>query len=346
MPEQKSTILITGGAGFIGSTLVRQWLAEEQSSIVNLDKLTYAGHRLSLAEVLDDPRHQLAEGDICDARLVAELLEQHRPGAVVHLAAETHVDRSIQEPPQFVMTNVLGTCTLLDAATHYWQRLEESDRRAFRFLLVSTDEVFGTAAADQVFDEQSPLAPNSPYAASKAAAEHLARAFANTHGLPMLTANPCNNYGPRQHPEKFIPKMILAAAHGQPLTVYGDGLHQRDWLHVEDCCRALREILRRGALGGRYLIGAGNVLLNLHVAETICDRLDEMLDNGRPRRRLIQHVADRPGHDRRYAVNDQRLRRETGWQPRISFSEGLRNTVRWYLDHPEWVDEVSQTGVF
>jgi len=337
MSDNTSPILVTGGAGFIGSTFVRQWLAAEQGSMINLDKLTYAGHRESLGEVLEDPRHLLVQGDIADAQLVTELLQEHQPWAIVHLAAETHVDRSIRQPPQFVKTNVLGTCALLDRATHYWQQLDDDEQLRFRFLLVSTDEVFGTAAADCKFSRQSPLAPNSPYAASKAATEHLANAFAATYGLPVLIANPSNNYGPRQLPEKLIPKMILAAAAEEPLPLYGDGLHQRDWIHVDDCCRALHQILLQGRLGERYLIGADNCLDNLTVVETICDLVDLVSGHVAQRRKLISHVDDRPGHDRRYAVDASELRRSTGWEPQVPFTDGLQQTVRWYLEHPQWV---------
>lgn len=340
MTNQHATILITGGAGFIGSTLVRQCLNTESWSVVTLDKLTYAGHRCSLAEVLNNPRHELIEGDIADTLLVAKLLEKHRPQAVIHLAAESHVDRSIERPPQFATTNVLGTCSLLDVVTQYWQQLKEVEQQTFRCLLVSTDEVFGSAEPDDFFDEQSSFAPNSPYAASKAAGEHFARAFSHTYGLPVIIANPSNNFGPRQHPEKLIPKMILNAAAGQPLPLYGDGLHQRDWLHVEDCCKALLEILRCDNPSPRYVIGAKNCLTNLHVVEVICDFLDEILSDGMNRRNLISRTVDRLGHDRRYAVDAGQLQNETGWQPKTSFADGLRNTVRWYLEHPTWVENV------
>jgi len=345
MQQEKPSILITGGAGFLGSTLVRKCLEEKPWSVVILDKLTYAGHRCNLAEVIDNPRYELVEGDINDVQLVAKLLKQHRPAAIIHLAAETHVDRSIGQPPQFATTNVLGTCTLLDVAVRHWQQLEETQRRAFRFLQVSTDEVFGSAAANEKFDEESRLEPNSPYAASKAAGEHFVRAFSKTYGMPLTLVNPSNNYGPRQYPEKLIPKMILNAAQGLPLPLYGDGLHQRDWLHVEDCCDALLEIVSCRNPSERYLIGADNCLSNLQVVETICDLVDDLLAEGpllkgMSRRKLIESVSDRPGHDRRYAVDAQLLRNETNWYPRIGFEEGLRDTVRWYLDHPEWVSKV------
>ena len=338
MTTCKPSILITGGAGFIGSTMVRQCLAEGNRRVVNFDKFTYAGHRASLAEVEDDPNYELVEGDIVDAELLGKVLEEHRPEAIVHLAAETHVDRSIVDPPTFVVTNVLGTCTLLDVATRYWQQLEVASRERFRFFYVSTDEVFGSAGPEQVFDEQSPVSPNSPYAASKAAGEQLAGAFAKTYGLPTLVANSSNHYGPRQHPEKLIPKMILQAAAGEPLGLYGDGLHERDWVHVEDGCRALRAILRQGTPGESYLVGADCCRPNLAVVETICDLVDEQLADGRQRRSLVAHVADRLGHDRRYAVRADKLRQVAGWEPTVSFSNGLRDTVAWYLQNRPWVE--------
>ena len=345
MQQNNPSILITGGAGFMGSTLVRKCLNTESWTVVNLDKLTYAGHRCNLTEVLDNPRHILIKGDINNAKLVEQILDQHRPSAIVHLAAETHVDRSIDQPPQFATTNVLGTCTLLDVTIRYWQQLDQSQRQAFRFLHVSTDEVFGSAAEEVKFDEQSLLSPNSPYAASKAAGEHFVRAFSKTYGMPITVVNPSNNYGPRQHPEKLIPKMILNAAQGLPLHVYSDGLHQRDWLHAEDCCDAMLTILRSTKQSERYLIGADNCLPNLQVVEMICDLVDKFmidapLPQGISRRSLIESVNDRPGHDRRYAVDAQLLRREQNWQPRIGFEQGLRDTVQWYLEHPEWVDTV------
>jgi dTDP-glucose 4,6-dehydratase len=337
MTSPADAVLITGGAGFIGSTLVRQWLADEASTLVNLDKLTYAGLRESLADVADDPRHQLVEGDVSDAQLVRELLGAHRPTAVIHLAAETHVDRSITAPPQFVRTNALGTCTLLDEAARYWLLLEGDAPRRFRLILVSTDEVFGSAAPGELFTLDSPLAPNSPYAASKAAGDHLAHAFAHTYGLPVIVINPTNNFGPRQLPEKLIPRMIVAAARGEPLPIYGDGLHERDWMHVDDCGRAIRAVARSGAAGKRYLIGGGNVMSNLQVVERICDLVDELAPSGAGRRRLITRVADRPGHDRRYAVDATPIERELGWRPQINFEQGLRETVLWYLNNPRWV---------
>jgi dTDP-glucose 4,6-dehydratase len=334
---QEPSVLITGGAGFIGSTLVRQWLAEEPERVVNLDKLTYAGLPLSLEEVANNPRHLLVEGDICDAGLVRNLFAEHRPRAVLHLAAETHVDRSIDEPPKFAETNVLGTCTLLDQSTRYWMDLRGDDRERFRFLFMSTDEVFGSAAPGERFTDRSPLAANSPYAASKAAGEHLVHAFAHTYGLPTIAVNPTNNYGPRQMPEKLIPKLILAAASDDSLPLYGDGLHERDWLHVDDCCRAMRIALRKGAVGHRYLAGADQLLPNRQIAEMICDMVDERLNDGISRRRLIGYVADRPGHDRRYAVDSASLH-ALGWIPHVQFGAGLRQTVQWYLENGPWTD--------
>lgn len=337
MNGDRECVLITGGAGFIGSALVRQWLVHETSTVVNFDKLTYAGLRQSLAEVEVEARHLLVKGDVADAALVRSVIAEHRPTAVLHLAAETHVDRSIDAPPEFARTNVLGTCTLLDEAARYWCDLPGERRDQFRFLLASTDEVFGSADEGQAFTEASPLAPSSPYAASKAAAEHFARAFQRTYGLPIVIVNPTNNYGPRQLPEKLIPKLILAAAQGEPLPIYGDGLHQRDWLHVDDCCRAIRVVLSRGVVGRRYLAGAGNHFTNLELAEWICDLVDARLGDGGRRRELIRHVADRPGHDRLYAVDSGPLRTELGWAPQASFRMELAATVAWYLDHPEWV---------
>lgn len=337
MSTDKSAILVTGGAGFIGSTFVRQCLAEDGVRLVNLDKFTYAGNRASLEDVENHPDYSLVEGDIANAQLLETALAKHSPRAIIHLAAESHVDRSIVDPPTFIVTNVLGTCTLLDVATRYWQQLDKRLRESFRFLYVSTDEVFGAAEPGQSFDEMSPLAPNSPYAASKAAGEQLTRAFAHTYGLPTLIANPSNHYGPRQHPEKLIPKMILNATAGIELPVYGDGLQERDWIHVDDGCRALRAILHHGKPGEKYVVGSESDQVNLRVVETICDLVDERLADKGGRRRLIEHVPDRLGHDRRYAVNAERLRRLTGWTPTIAFDAGLRETVAWYLDHPKWL---------
>lgn len=340
MAHTTQTLLITGGAGFIGSTLVRQCLSAGYN-VVTYDKLTYAGHRESLSEILDHPQHTLVEGDIANAVHIAEVLNAHQPQAVVHLAAESHVDRSIASPPQFATTNVLGTCVLLDVTTRYWQSLSPSRQIAFRLLNVSTDEVFGSATTCEAFTEESRFAPNSPYAASKAAGEHFARAFAKTYGLPLITSNPSNNYGPRQHPEKFIPKMILSAINNHPLRLYGDGLQERDWISVGDCCRAILAILHAGSVGERYLIGANNCLPNIRVAEMICDLVDELFGAGGNRRELITHVTDRPGHDRRYALDTSFLQSKTSWRPQVEFATGLRDTVRWYAENLDWVARVS-----
>ncbi len=341
MPLSDRPLLITGGAGFIGSTMVRTCLRDTSCEVINLDKLTYAGKRESLADVLGDPRHKLIVGDIGDRQLVTNLLRDHHPQAVIHLAAESHVDRSIAKPVPFAETNVLGTCTLLETVTDYWLELPAAERAAFRFLNVSTDEVFGVAGAGKLFREDCPLAPNSPYAASKAAGELLARSFSATYGLPVITANPSNNYGPRQHPEKFIPRMILSASRKEALPVYGDGLHERDWMHVEDCSRALLAILEHGQPGARYLVGANCCRQNLEVATAICDLVDEIMADGESRRELIAHVTDRPGHDRRYAVDSSLLRSITPWRPQIEFATGLRETVQWYLANPDWVNQFS-----
>ncbi len=342
MSISHAPVLITGGAGFIGSALVRQWLDHEAGGIVNLDRFTYAGLRESLGETAEDPRQTIVAGDVADAPLVRSLLAEHRPRAIVHLAAESHVDRSIAAPPEFARTNVLGTCVLLDEAARWWRRLPSEKRDAFRFLLVSTDEVFGAAAPGETFSEGSPLEPNSPYAASKAAAEHFARAFAHTYGLPVVTVNPTNNYGPRQMPEKLIPRMILAAARGETLPLYGDGLQERDWLHVEDCCRAIRLALALASPGRRYLAGGGAVCTNLSVVQQICDLVDRRMADGGARRRLVAHVEDRPGHDRRYAARARQLH-ELGWRPDAKFDAGLSATVDWYLDHPAWVAAAEQS---
>jgi dTDP-glucose 4,6-dehydratase len=336
MSARQRPVLITGGAGFIGSALVRQWLSREAGSVVNLDRFTYAGLHESLGETANDPRQTIVAGDVADAALVRSLITEHQPRAIIHLAAESHVDRSIAAPPEFARTNVLGTCVLLDEATRWRRQLPLAQGDAFRFLLISTDEVFGAAEPGEAFSEGSPLEPNSPYAASKAAAEHLARAFAHTYGLPVITVNPTNNYGPRQMPEKLIPRMTLAAARGESLPLYGDGLQERDWLHVDDCCRAIRRVLAQGSPGSRYLAGSGATRTNLCVMQQICDLVDRRMADGGNRRQLITHVEDRPGHDRRYAVDAQRLG-ELGWQPEAQFDAGLSATVDWYLDNPAWV---------
>jgi dTDP-glucose 4,6-dehydratase len=339
-----ATWLVTGGAGFIGSGFVRQAVADGAAAIVNLDKLTYAGSLEALGPARDDPRHRFVRGDIGDAALVAALLREHRPEAVVHFAAETHVDRSIDGPRAFLETNVVGTFTLLLEARRYWEGLDGEARRRFRFLNVSTDEVYGSLGpADPAFDERTRYDPRSPYSASKAAADHFARAFFHTYGLPVLVTNCSNNYGPYQFPEKLVPLMTLNALEGRPLPVYGDGRNVRDWLHVEDHARALRRVLAAGRSGETYNIGGASERANLEVVEAICaavDRLRPGLPHA-PCRSLITFVADRPGHDRRYAIDATRIGRELDWRPEHGFDAGLEQTVHWYLDNLDWVRRVS-----
>jgi dTDP-glucose 4,6-dehydratase len=337
------TILVTGGAGFIGSNFVRQWIAEETGRLVNLDKLTYAGNLDSLADVAADPRYVFVEGDIGDGRMVSRLLEEYRPRAVVNFAAESHVDRSIDGPAAFVETNVVGTFRLLEGARGFFAKLEGPPRDAFRFLHVSTDEVYGSLGPEGKFNETSPYRPNSPYSASKAASDHLARAYHHTYGLPTIITNCSNNYGPYQFPEKLIPLMILNALEGKPLPVYGDGQQIRDWLYVEDHCRAIRTVLRGGRPGEVYNIGGDCEQTNLDVVRTIAasvDRLVPGLPHG-PCESLIRFVTDRPGHDRRYAIDATKIRRELGWTPRENFQSGLERTVRWFLEHRAWVERIT-----
>lgn len=344
----KDTILVTGGAGFIGSNFVLSWSAAVGTHLVNLDLLTYAGNAGNLHSMDGDSRHELVRGDICDAELVGSLLRTHQPRAVVHFAAESHVDRSIVSPGEFIRTNVQGTFVLLDQARKYYGDLNEQERAKFRFLHVSTDEVYGSLGPeDAAFSETTSYAPNSPYAASKAASDHLARAYHHTFGLPVLTTNCSNNYGPFQFPEKLIPLMILNALEGKPLPVYGDGKNVRDWLFVEDHCAAIRTVLERGRVGETYNVGGNSERANIDVVAAICDLVDEMRPRtgGAPRRELIKFVEDRPGHDRRYAIDAEKIRRELGWQPAEKFESGLRKTVRWYLDNAEWVDSV-RTGAY
>ncbi|GAB6164132.1 dTDP-glucose 4,6-dehydratase [Thermostilla marina] len=337
------TILVTGGAGFIGSNFVRQWLQEEPDRIVNLDKLTYAGNLDSLADVFHDPRHVFVEGDICDQALVAKLLAEYRPWAIVNFAAESHVDRSIDGPEAFVQTNVVGTFRLLQAAREYWNALDDAEKSRFRFQHVSTDEVYGSLGPEGYFTETTPYAPNSPYSASKASADHFVRAYHHTYGLPTLITNCSNNYGPYQFPEKLIPLMILNAVEGKPLPVYGDGKNVRDWLYVEDHCRALRTVLRCGKPGEAYNIGGNCEMQNIEVVKTICklvDRLKPGLPHS-PCEGLITFVTDRPGHDRRYAIDASKIKAELGWEPQENFESGMERTVRWYLEHTEWVERVT-----
>ena len=336
-------LLVTGGAGFIGGNFVLSTLAQAGEPIVNLDKLTYAGNLRNLESLRGDARHRFVRGDICDRALVAKLLAEGRPRAVVHFAAESHVDRSIHGPAEFVQTNVLGTFSLLEEVRAYWSGLAEPGRREFRFLHVSTDEVYGSlSATDPAFTETTPYAPNSPYSASKAGSDHLVRAYHHTYGLPTLTTNCSNNYGPYQFPEKLLPLMIHNALAGKPLPVYGDGQNVRDWLYVLDHCAAIREVLARGRPGETYNIGGNCEMKNLDVVKTLCALLDE----ARPRASgryadLVTFVTDRPGHDRRYAMDIAKIRRELSWQPAESFESGLKKTVRWYLDHQDWVGEVT-----
>jgi dTDP-glucose 4,6-dehydratase len=343
MTASKDTILVTGGAGFIGSNFVLRWIEEIGTPVVNLDLLTYAGNAANLASLKDDSRHQLVRADICDAEAVAAVIAEHRPRAVVHFAAESHVDRSIVDPGAFIRTNVQGTYTMLEQVRRYWSALDGAAKESFRFLHVSTDEVYGTLGPDDPpFSETTPYAPNSPYAASKAGSDHLARAYFHTYKMPVLTTNCSNNYGPFQFPEKLIPLVILNALEGKSLPVYGDGQNVRDWLFVDDHCSAIRTVLERGTLGETYNVGGNSERNNLHVVETICDLLDEMRPDGAigPRRKLIKFVTDRPGHDRRYAIDARKIARDLGWQPSVKFEQGLRNTVEWYLNHAEWVENV------
>jgi dTDP-glucose 4,6-dehydratase len=337
-------ILVTGGAGFIGSNFVLQWCAEEAEPLVNLDKLTYAGNLANLERLKGDARHLFVRADIGDRKAVGDLLRQHRPRAIINFAAESHVDRSIHGPADFVQTNVVGTFNLLDEVREYWAALPKAERDAFRFLHVSTDEVYGSLGPrDPAFSEASPYAPNSPYAASKAASDHLVRAYHHTYGLPVLTTNCSNNYGPYQFPEKLIPLMIVNAVSGKPLPVYGDGKQVRDWLYVEDHCRAVREVLKRGRVGETYNIGGNAEMANLDVINTICAILDDLRPDARitSHSSLITHVKDRPGHDRRYAMDTGKIKRELGWQPREGLETGLRKTVQWYLNNVEWVRSVT-----
>ena len=339
----KDAILVTGGAGFIGSNFVLQWIAQAGTPVISLDLLTYAGNPLNLEDLQHDSRHELVRGDICDAALVESLLREHKPRAIVNFAAESHVDRSIVDPDAFIRTNVQGTLTLLQRARQYWGELSSDEKSRFRFLHVSTDEVYGSLGPDDpAFTEETPFAPNSPYAASKAASDHLVRAYFHTYGLPVLTTNCSNNYGPYQFPEKLIPLMILNALEGKPLPVYGDGANVRDWLFVEDHCAAIRTVLEKGITGETYNVGGNSERKNLDVVHLICDLVDEFRPepSAQSRRNLIRFVQDRPGHDRRYAINASKISRQLSWTPSVLFDEGIRTTVRWYLDHMNWVQTV------
>jgi dTDP-glucose 4,6-dehydratase len=335
------TILVTGGAGFIGSNFVLDWLAAGGEPVVNLDKLTYAGNLANLASLAGDARHAFVRGDIADRASTDALFAQHQPRAVVHFAAESHVDRSIHGPAAFVQTNVVGTFELLEAARAYWSRLGGEAKAAFRFLHVSTDEVYGSLSeSDPAFSETTPYAPNSPYSASKAGSDHLVRAYHHTYGLPTVTSNCSNNYGPYQFPEKLIPLMIANALEGKALPVYGDGRQVRDWLYVSDHCEAIRVALERGRPGETYNIGGSSERRNLEVVHALCDSLQAIRPRAGGYRPLIQFVTDRPGHDRRYAIDATKIGRELGWSPRESFESGLAKTVRWYLDNAAWVAQV------
>lgn len=338
------TILVTGSAGFIGSNFVLDWLAGQDETVVSLDKLTYAGNRENLASLHGDQRHHFVHGDIGDNNLVVALLEQHQPRAVLNFAAESHVDRSILGPEDFIQTNVVGTFHLLEAVRAYWSRLDEQRKADFRFLHVSTDEVYGSLEPQApAFTEQHPYQPNSPYSASKAASDHLVRAYHHTYGLPVLTTNCSNNYGPYHFPEKLIPLVIRNALAGEPLPIYGDGQQIRDWLYVKDHCSAIRRVLEAGQVGETYNVGGWNEKANLEVVHHICDTLDQQAprSDGRSYREQISFVKDRPGHDRRYAIDATRLERELGWKPAETFETGIAKTVRWYLDNQAWVENVA-----
>jgi dTDP-glucose 4,6-dehydratase len=340
------TIVITGGAGFIGGCLVRQVIGEGRLHVVNVDKLTYAGNLDSLATVLRNSKHTFVEADIGDGPMIERVLRDHQPAAIINLAAESHVDRSIDGPAAFVQTNVNGTFCLLEAARKYWQQLGPEKRAAFRFLHVSTDEVYGSLGATGAFTEQTAYAPNSPYSASKAASDHFVRAYHHTYGLPTLITNCSNNYGPFQFPEKLIPLVTLNALEGQKLPVYGDGGNIRDWLFVEDHCRALLAVLQGGVPGEVYNIGGNCERTNLQIVEAICDAVDRLCPDARqvPCRSLITFVKDRPGHDRRYAIDAAKLCTQLGWQPRQDFTSGLELTVKWYLENRRWVERVTSGG--
>lgn len=343
-------ILVTGSAGFIGANFVLDWCEKHDEAVISLDKLTYAGNLENLASLKDNPRHTFVQGDIGDSELVGRLLAQHRPRAVINFAAESHVDRSIHGPEDFIQTNVVGTFHLLEAVKRYWLGLADAEKSAFRFLHVSTDEVYGSLAKDEpAFTEAHRYEPNSPYSASKAASDHLVRAYHHTYGLPVLTTNCSNNYGPYHFPEKLIPLMIVNALAGKPLPVYGDGQQIRDWLYVKDHCSAIRCVLEKGQLGEVYNVGGWNEKANLDIVHTVCDLLDELRPlvqssilnpQSSSYRSLITYVTDRPGHDRRYAIDARKIERELGWKPAETFDTGIRKTVEWYLDNQGWVKNV------
>ncbi|EPD43926.1 MULTISPECIES: dTDP-glucose 4,6-dehydratase [Delftia] len=341
-------ILVTGGAGFIGANFVLDWLAAGDEPVLNVDKLTYAGNLKSLESLQGDARHVFVQADIGDGEVLARLLAEHQPRAVVNFAAESHVDRSIHGPEDFIQTNVVGTFRLLEAVRGYWSALDAEAKAAFRFLHVSTDEVYGSLApAAPAFTEDHNYEPNSPYSASKAASDHLVRAWHHTYGLPVLTTNCSNNYGPLHFPEKLIPLMIVNALAGKPLPIYGDGMQVRDWLYVRDHCSAIRRVLEAGKLGETYNVGGWNEKPNVEIVNTVCALLDELRPkaDGTSYAAQITYVKDRPGHDRRYAIDARKLERELGWKPAETFETGIRKTVQWYLDNPEWVADV-QSGAY
>jgi dTDP-glucose 4,6-dehydratase len=342
------TILVTGGAGFIGSNFVLDWLATHDEPVVNLDALTYAGNLANLASLEGDARHHFIHASIGDRARVDALLAQYKPRAVLNFAAESHVDRSIHGAGEFIQTNIVGTFQLLEAVRTHWAGLPDAEKDAFRFLHVSTDEVYGSLSIDQEpFTEEYPYEPNSPYSASKAASDHLVRAWHHTYGLPVLTTNCSNNYGPFHFPEKLIPLMIVNALAGKALPVYGDGMQIRDWLYVTDHCSAIRRVLGAGTVGQTYNVGGWNEKPNIEIVHTICDLLDQLRprEDGQSYRAQITHVTDRPGHDRRYAIDARKIERELGWKPAETFETGIRKTVQWYLDHPDWVANV-QSGAY
>ncbi|SEJ41441.1 dTDP-glucose 4,6-dehydratase [Achromobacter sp. NFACC18-2] len=338
------SIIVTGGAGFIGSNFVLDWFGESSEPVITLDKLTYAGNPENLASLAGNPNHQLVVGDIGDTKLVAELLAKHKPRAVLNFAAESHVDRSIHGPGEFIQTNIVGTFHLLEAVRAYWSELPAQEKQDFRFLHVSTDEVYGSLAKDDpAFRETNPYEPNSPYSASKAASDHLVRAYHHTYGLPVLTTNCSNNYGPYHFPEKLIPLVIHNALAGKPLPIYGDGQQIRDWLYVKDHCSAIRRVLDKGVLGETYNVGGWNEKANLDVVNTLCELLDELSPraDGQSYKQQITFVKDRPGHDRRYAIDAGKLERELGWKPAETFDSGIRKTVEWYLANQDWVGNIT-----
>ena len=339
--------LVTGGAGFIGSNFIQLLLQQPDRQVLNLDKLTYAGNLDSLQSVAEQPGYEFIQADICIAEQVEKIINEFQPDAIVHFAAESHVDRSIDGPAAFIQTNIIGTFNLLEAARKYWRELPDGAKNSFRFLHVSTDEVYGSLGATGLFTEDTPYAPNSPYSASKASSDHLVRAYHHTYGLPVVTTNCSNNYGPYQFPEKLIPLMILNALAGKPLPVYGDGQQVRDWLYVTDHCSAIRRVLQAGRVGQTYNVGGWNEKTNLAIVHTICDLLDELQPraDGQSYRAQIAHVTDRPGHDRRYAIDARKIERELGWRPAETFESGIRKTVAWYMANADWVRDV-QSGAY